>query len=148
MRHTMQQTPIEQPELIAVTEPPRSVLIIEDDDATANVLSTRLTRQGFTTYEAHTGHEGLEMASAHHPNLVLLDLGLPDTSGLTVCQRLVDDPATSDIPVIILSGLLKPDIIRSSRSAGCRFYVRKPYDPNALLVLIDRAIDETQLPQP
>ena len=79
-------------------------------------------------------------------DLVLLDLGLPDTSGLKVCQRLVDDPATSDIPIIVLSGIQKPDIIRSSRSAGCRYYVRKPYDPNALLVLIDRAIEETQLP--
>ena len=116
----MQQTPFELPEYVDAPAPARSVLIIEDDDATANVLATRLSRQGFTTYEAHTGHDGLELASAHHPSLVLLDLGLPDTSGLAVCQSLVDNPATSDIPVIVLSSLQRPDIIRRSRSAGCR----------------------------
>ncbi len=142
----MQQTPLEQINCVDTTEPPRSVLIIEDDDATADVLSIRLSQQGFTTYKAHTGHDGLALASAHHPNLVLLDLGLPDTSGLAVCQQLVDDPATCDIPIIILSGMQRPDIIRHSRSAGCRYYVRKPYDPNALLVLIDQAIEETELP--
>lgn len=63
---------------------------------------------------------------------------------LRVCQQLVDNPATCDIPVIILSGMQRPDIIRRSRSAGCRYYVRKPYDPNALLVLIDQAIEESE----
>ncbi len=140
----MQQTPIEQSEPTDVSAPPRSVCIIEDDEAIADVLAIRLARQGFTTFTAHNGHQGVELACSQHPNLVLLDLGLPDISGFNVCQELVENPATNDIPIIILSGMQRPDIIRRSRSAGCRYYVRKPYDPNALLVLIDQAISETE----
>ena len=140
----MQQTPLEQPEPVGVSAPPRSVLIIEDDEAIADVLAIRLARQGFKTFTAHSGHHGVELACAHHPSLVLLDLRLPDISGFNVCQELVENPATNDIPIIILSGMQRPDIIRRSRSAGCRYYIRKPYDPNALLVLIDQAITETE----
>jgi len=48
------------------------------------------------------------------------------------------------IPVIVLSGMERPDVIRRSRAAGCLYYVRKPYDPNALLILINHAIGETE----
>jgi CheY-like chemotaxis protein len=72
-----------------------------------------------------------------------LDLRLPDSDGLTVCQKLVDSPETCGIPVIIVSGMEHPEILRRCRAAGCHFYVRKPYDPNALLVLIRQAIDDT-----
>ena len=140
----MQHDPVEQSDPVAVAAPPRSVLIIEDDELTAEVLSIRLGRQGFTTLTARSGRQGVELASSRHPDLVLLDLGLPDSSGFNVCQKLVDDPATSDIPIIILSGMQRPDIIRRARSVGCCYYVRKPYDPNALLVLIDQAIAETE----
>jgi CheY-like chemotaxis protein len=82
--------------------------------------------------------------SADRPSLIVLDLRLPDTDGFSVCSQLVDDPATSEIPVIILSGMERPDIIRQSRAAGCQYFVRKPYDPNALLILIRQAIDESR----
>ena len=62
--------------------------------------------------------------------------------GFDVCQQLADDPQTCSIPVIILSGMERPDIIRRARSSGCQYFVRKPYDPNALLVLIQSAIGE------
>ena len=73
---------------------------------------------------------------------MLLDLQLPDQSGLDVCQELADGPETAGTPVIVLSGMSRPDIIRRSRAAGCQFYVRKPYDPNVLLLLIRQALDE------
>jgi CheY-like chemotaxis protein len=72
--------------------------------------------------------------------LILLDLRLPDLDGFTLCRELVDAPETCDIPVIILSGMERPDIIRRCRAAGSQYFVRKPYDPNALLVLIHEAL--------
>ena len=135
---------LEQPQPAEVGELlDHPILIVEDDHSLAEVLSIRLAQQGYSTLEAHTGHAGLELARRHHPRLVLLDLRLPDKEGLTVCQELDEDPQTSDIPVIILSGMERPDIIRRSRAAGCQFFVRKPYDPNALLILIQHALDET-----
>ncbi len=56
----------------------------------------------------------------------------------------MDNEATCDIPVIVVSGMESPDVIRRSRAAGCYYYLRKPYDPNALLTLIQQAIDEAR----
>ena len=116
------------------------ILIVDDDGEQVEVLSLALNRQGFETISATTFAEGLELARSRHPHLVILDIRLPDGNGLDMCQVLSDDPQTSGIPVIILSGMERPDIIRSCRAAGCRYYVRKPYDPNALLVLAENAL--------
>jgi DNA-binding response OmpR family regulator len=130
-----------------VSLPPREgakILIIDDDEMLAEPLAFRLQKQGFHTLVAHAGEPGLAMAKSERPSAVLLDLRLPDVDGFTVCERLDSDPATCHIPVIILSGMERPDIIRRARAAGCTYYVRKPYDPNALLLLIRSAIaDET-----
>ena len=118
------------------------ILIVDDDREQVEVLSLALSRQGFETIAATTLAEGLEMARSRRPHLVILDIRLPDGNGLNMCQVLSDDPQTSGIPVIILSGMERPDIIRSCRAAGCRYYVRKPYDPNALLVLAENALGQ------
>ncbi len=120
----------------------RTILIVDDDDALLDVLACRLQRQGFDTLTAGSGRSGLETARLHRPALILLDLHLPDADGLTICEQLADAPDTCDIPVIILSGMELPDILRRCRAAGCHYYVRKPYDPNALLILIRQAIQE------
>ncbi len=120
----------------------RSILIIDDDESQVEVLMVRLASQGFTPLAATCGEEGLSLAREQCPNLILLDLRLPDTDGFTVCEQLADDPQTNAIPVIILSGMERPDVVRRSRAVGGHFYVRKPYDPNALLVLIEQAIRE------
>ncbi len=116
------------------------ILIIDDDQGQVDVLTLALGRLGFETISAGTVAEGLELARSQRPQLVILDIRLPDGNGLDLCQVLSDDPHTSSIPVIILSGMERPDIIRSCRAAGCRYYVRKPYDPNALLVLAENAL--------
>lgn len=122
---------------------PRTVLVVDDDRDQLTVLCDRLERQGYKTLTADSGELGLTLARTQHPDVILLDLRLPDVDGLTVCQELADLPDTSCIPVIILSGMERPDIIRRSRAAGCQFFVRKPYDPNALLILIQQSISES-----
>lgn len=140
----MQTNVIPQPKsLRPLDEMPRTILLIDDDRDQLLVLSTRLERQGFKTLTADSGELGLTIARTQHPDAILLDLRLPDIDGLTVCQELADTPDTCHIPVIILSGMERPDIIRRSRAAGCQFFVRKPYDPNALLILLRQAISET-----
>lgn len=116
------------------------ILIIDDDETIAEPLAFRLQKQGFHTLVAHAGEPGLALARSERPCAVLLDLRLPDVDGFTVCEQLDNDPTTCHIPVIILSGMSRPDIIRRARAAGCTYYVRKPYDPNALLLLIESAI--------
>jgi CheY-like chemotaxis protein len=124
------------------TDRPETILIIDDDEVMADVLSRRLRQQGFDPLTAQSGAAGLAAAQSRHPALIILDLRLPDIDGLSVCEQLVDSSETCDIPVIILSGMERPDIIRKARAAGCYYFVRKPYDPNALLVLIRQALHE------
>ena len=118
----------------------KTILIVDDDDDQVDILSRRLASQGYETLTADSGEQALDLARAERPHLVLLDLRLPDTDGFAVCRELADDQHTTNIPVIIVSGEERPDILRSARAAGSQYYVRKPYDPNALLVLIESAL--------
>jgi CheY-like chemotaxis protein len=120
------------------------ILIIDDDQPMVELLSRRLQEQDYHTMVALSGQDGLAAAHECEPALIVLDLRLPDGSGLEFCEQLADHPGTCHIPVIILSGMERPDIIRRSRAAGCQYFVRKPYDPNALLILIQHAIGESQ----
>lgn len=124
-------------------ETQQSILIIEDDHGQREALSHRLSRVGYAVRMAERGRQGLEMARQDPPHLVLLDLRLPDMEGFSISEQLADDPVTCGVPVIVLSAMERPDIIRRTRAAGCQYFVRKPYDPNALLVLIQSAIQES-----
>jgi DNA-binding response OmpR family regulator len=119
------------------------VLIIDDDDALTDVLSYRLKRQGMHAVAAYSGATGLARAKAESFSAIVLDLCLPDADGLAICEQLTDAPETCSVPILILSGTDEPGIVRRCRAAGCRYFLRKPYDPNALLVLVQQAIRET-----
>ena len=93
---------------------------------------------------AETGAKGCATAHRDHPDLIILDLRLPDTDGFSVCQELAGAEDTRTTPVILLSGMARPDIIRRSRTVGCQYFVRKPYDPHTLLTLIRHSIEETR----
>ena len=123
---------------------PLTVLIVEDDATLCNALTLSLGHQGFDTIAVQSGRQAIEVARKSRPAVILLDLHLPDADGLDVCQQLVDDAQTCVIPVIVVSGSDKSDILRRCRAAGCHYYLRKPYDPNALLALIRLAIDEAR----
>ena len=118
---------------------PQTILIVDDDRAQVAALDFRLRKLGYQTLLAYSGSEALEAAD-EVPDLVLLDLRLPDMDGLAVCERLADSPRICGLPIIILSAMERPDIVRRARSAGGGFYVRKPYDPNVLLTLIEHSL--------
>jgi DNA-binding response OmpR family regulator len=132
---------IEQPQSAPVVVNRRhTVLIIDDDDTLSDVLCYRLKSQGLKAVAAYSGAAGLAKAKAEPPSAVILDLCLPDADGLTICEQLADAPETCSTPVLILSGKEEPGLVRRCRTAGCHYFLRKPYDPNALLVLIRQAI--------
>ena len=122
-----------------------TILVIDDDEATSCFLAKNLNQQGFKTATANSGKKGLTMARSQHPNLIILDVSLPDMDGFAFCESLGGLPETCSIPVIMLSGTDSPGIVRHARAAGAHFFVRKPFDPNALLVLVKQAIRDTML---
>ena len=136
---------LQEPKPATVATGKRStILIVDDDEVLADVLARRLRQQGFETILADTGNGGLARARSDRPALIVLDLRLPDIDGFTVCEELADCSETCAVPVIILSGMERPDILRRCRAAGCHYFLRKPYDPNALLILIRQAIQEAR----
>lgn len=128
-------------EQLATLPAPPMVLIIDDDADQNLTLAYCLKGQGFEVTTTTSGADGRRLAKEIHPALILLDVQLPDDDGFSICSALEDDPETSEIPVMIVSGADLPQSVRKARMAGSRFYVRKPYDPNALLVLISHALE-------
>jgi len=137
----MQDTTIELDPISDETHVRQRILVIDDDREQTETLAYALRRQGFDVFTAHSFQEGLAAVELHRPQLLIMDIRLPDGDGLSLCERLADNSSTCEIPVIILSGMEGPNIVRRARSAGCHFFLRKPYDPNALLLLAESAIN-------
>lgn len=85
--------------------PSKKILCIEDDTFLLNLIATKFTDAGISAIGAHLGGEGVALAQSEHPDLILLDLMLPDMPGLDVLDKLKSDDATKDIPVVIFSNL-------------------------------------------
>jgi DNA-binding NtrC family response regulator len=120
-----------------------TVLIVDDEDAIRRLVRVIFPREGFTLREAATGEAALEAATAHSPDVVLLDLTLPDLDGLTVLERLKASlPFT---PVVILTGSLDvKQAVRATR-LGAFDYLTKPIDSSELVAVMRRAFETKQL---
>lgn len=118
-----------------------TVLVVHDDDALADALSPSLPR-GFAVVTARPGPDALDRARSAPPSLIVLDVRRSDMDGLAFCHELAAARGAGGIPVIVLSAMTRPDIIRRSHRDGVAFFVRKPFDPDALAALICQAIDE------
>jgi phosphate regulon transcriptional regulator PhoB len=112
------------------------VLVVEDEPDIRDLLSFHLAREGFEVRTAGTGLQGLREVKAKHPDLVILDLMLPELNGLEVCHRLRHDPDTASIPVIMLTA--KGD--EADRVVGLEIgaddYVTKPFSPKELVARV------------
>ena len=108
--------------------PVKRILIIEDEKAMAELLAERLRREGYQTYTAYDGIEGLDKIRSIRPDLVLLDLMLPKLDGRDLLKVVKGDRDTKDIPVIILSGRVEQWDRNIGLSLGADEYIEKPLD--------------------
>jgi CheY-like chemotaxis protein len=116
---------------------PAPVVLVVDDDATIRrLLQITLETEGFDVTTAGDGVEGLRMAQENpRPDLVLLDIMMPGMDGLQVCHTLKSDPATKDLPVVLLSAKAQSHDIELGLRVGANDYITKPPD---LLDLVTR----------
>jgi two-component system, cell cycle response regulator DivK len=108
------------------------VLIVDDDERNAKLARDVLERAGMRTLSAATGSEGLELARRHRPDVVLMDLRLPDIDGADAARLLRADTRTALIPVVALSALRHEEATAWLDEAGFAGYVEKPIDVGAL----------------
>jgi len=118
----------------------KRVLVIDDEQVIVDELVEFLWQNGFAPTVCMTADDAIDVARSSVFDLIISDINLGAVSGLELCQRIHDLDNTSETPVIFLSGAQIPDIIRRSHSAGGTYYVRKPFDPEVMLELIDKAM--------
>jgi CheY-like chemotaxis protein len=106
----------------------KTVLIVDDDDQNRKLFRLVLGRAGYAVIEAATGAQGIEQARTHRPDLILMDVRLPDIDGLEATRRIKGDPRTSGIPVVAVTAFAMKEDEERARRAGCVGYLTKPVD--------------------
>ncbi len=109
------------------------ILIADDDQDLVQTLKGLLEFNGFEILEAYEGVRVVEAAHKKNPDLIILDWKMPAGGGQTVLQSLRAKPETKEIPVIVLTGVDKPDMEATIQQAGAQDFVLKPYEDKALL---------------
>ncbi|MBM3285177.1 MAG: response regulator [Candidatus Aminicenantes bacterium] len=116
------------------------ILVIEDEPDQSKLIKLRLEARGYEVMSVAKAREGIELARKVKPQLILMDMILPDMHGLDATIKLKASPETRDIPVIALSAVGSPDFIKACSQEGVAVYVKKPYDPKELFKTIERFI--------
>jgi adenylate cyclase len=115
----------------------RTVLVADDREDTVELVQEVLTMEGYQVISASDGQEALEMISQHQPDLVILDLNMPRLNGYEVCERLKANPATSSIPVLMLTAWAGPEHRVRGLQLGAEDYLAKPFDLRELLARVE-----------
>ena len=116
-----------------VTTATATILLVEDDSLLRHAFRLLLEDAGYRIYEAGTAQEAIVKARMSPPDLILLDLGLPDAPGLDVARTVRLQETTQDTPIIALTGRVGADEKRQCIEAGCTSYLTKPIEPKELL---------------
>ena len=109
------------------------ILVVEDQEDNRRILRDLLTSSGYDILEAVTGEEGVRMAGEHVPDLILMDIQLPELDGYEATRQIKSQAELSHIPIIaVTSYALSGDEVKA-KAAGCDDYVSKPFSPRILL---------------
>ena len=125
----------------------KRILVVDDEVTIANLLSNRLKNWGYDVMIATSGKEGLKMARKENPDLVLLDIRMPDMDGREVCARLREGNEISrpPIPIMFVTALGLPEQIETGFLAGPDDYLVKPFEPQELRARIEACLEKTEL---
>ena len=110
----------------------KKLLIVDDEDGVRALVRMTLDNGDYQIIEASDGHEALDLAREHHPDLVLLDVMLPDLSGMDVCRKIKDDPDLASTTVVMLTARAQTADLGDAEEAGADGYFTKPFSPIAL----------------
>jgi two-component system, cell cycle response regulator DivK len=118
-----------------------TILVIEDYSDTRELLSTLLHNNGYKVVEAEDGIEGILKAGWLYPDLILMDLSLPEMDGVEAAARIHAQAKLSHIPIFVLSAYLTEEVEKDVRKAGCVELFPKPFDANTLLERISATLN-------
>lgn len=118
----------------------KKILIVEDNDLNMKLFHDLLEVHGYTTLQTRDGREALAMAREHHPDLILMDIQLPEVSGLEVTKWIKQDESLKSIPVIAVTAFAMKGDEEKIRSGGCEAYIAKPISVASFLETIEQVL--------
>jgi CheY-like chemotaxis protein len=116
----------------------RTLLIVDDEDGVRALVRMTLESEKYQILEARGGAEAISLVKRHQPDLVLLDVMLPDSSGIDVCRALKADPDTRAATVVMLTAKAQSSDLEEAEAAGADGYFTKPFSPVALMQRVER----------
>jgi len=123
----------------------KRILIVEDNDLNLKLFRDLLTAHGYETIETKEGLEAINLTRSEHPDLILMDIQLPEISGLDITRRLKSDDAICGIPIIAVTAFAMKDDEEKILSAGCEAYISKPISIVPFLNTVRRFLGEEEL---
>ncbi len=119
---------------------PKKVLIVEDNELNMKLFSDLLDAHGFETEQTREGLKAINLAKKFRPDLILMDIQLPEVSGLEVTKWIKDDKTLSDIPIIAVTAFAMKGDEKRIRDGGCEAYISKPINVSSFLATIRKFI--------
>jgi two-component system cell cycle response regulator DivK len=123
-----------------------TILIVEDNERNMKLVRDILQHHGHTVVEATTGNDGVRLANARAPDLVLMDIQLPDIDGITALARMRENPALDAVPVLAVSASVMPDEQHKIVSSGFDAYLTKPISLKPFLATVARYLKDGRKP--
>jgi len=117
------------------------ILVVEDDRDNMDLIRFMMERQGYLIFEAYNGREGVEIARQEMPDLILMDLAMPEMDGWTAAKTLKADPATQHIKIVVLSVRSLMEDRRKAAEAGVDAFVTKPMSMQHLAEVVEKYLD-------
>ncbi len=118
----------------------KKILVIDDLPENVFILQDRLENEGYEVLTAYDGNTGVEKARTHLPDLILLDVMMPDITGFEVCKILVNDEKTKHIPIILVTAKAGAEDIKEGLEAGAFDYVKKPFSRVEIIARVKSAL--------
>ena len=123
-----------------------TILIVEDNEKNMKLVRDILQHQGHTTLEAVTGADGVRIAKAQRPDLVLMDIQLPDIDGIAALRQIRQEPALDGVPVLAVSASVMPDEQQKIVTSGFDAFITKPINLNQFLDTVGRFLAQGRRP--
>lgn len=119
---------------------PKKILIVEDNELNMKLFSDLLDAHGYETKETREGLKAIKLAKSFKPDLILMDIQLPEVSGLEVTKWIKDDKTLSDIPVVAVTAFAMKGDEKRIRDGGCAAYISKPISVSSFLSTIRKFV--------
>ena len=123
----------------------KKILVIEDNEQNLYLVTYLLEKNGYEVIQAHSGREGIELAGKTMPELILLDIQLPDIDGYEVAREMKRDPSLTHIPKVAVTSYAMPGDRERVLSVGCTGYIKKPIDPDTFVTEIEQHLAGTEV---